>query len=104
MICRVMPAMSEGSPPPRCWSPVRNQFQHFLPTCRELGIGITAYGVLSRGLISGHWQKGSGGEKDFRGMSPRFQGENLDHNLALVERLRAIASRVGASVAQVAIA
>jgi aryl-alcohol dehydrogenase-like predicted oxidoreductase len=75
-----------------------------LRTCRELGIGITAYGVLSRGLISGHWSKQRTVENDFRGMNPRFQGENLDHNLALVERLRIIASDVGASVAQVAIA
>ncbi|GLS46388.1 aldo/keto reductase [Methylobacterium brachythecii] len=74
-----------------------------LATCRELGIGITAYGVLSRGLISGHWQKGQG-QGDFRGMSPRFQGENLDANLALVEALRAIAEAKGVSVAQVAIA
>src|SRR5579863_3537751 len=55
-----------------------------LPTCRELGIGITAYGVLSRGLISGHWSRErSAVEKGFRGMSPRFQGENLERNLAL---------------------
>ncbi|MDB5575800.1 MAG: aldo/keto reductase [Bradyrhizobium sp.] len=75
-----------------------------LPTCRELGIGITAYGVLSRGLISGHWSKDQSGDKDFRQMSPRFQGQNLDSNLALVDRLRAIADDLGASVAQVAIA
>jgi aryl-alcohol dehydrogenase-like predicted oxidoreductase len=75
-----------------------------LPTCRELGIGVTAYGVLSRGLISGHWSKGGSGPQDFRTLSPRFQGENLDHNLALVERLRAVAGDLGASVAQVAIA
>jgi aryl-alcohol dehydrogenase-like predicted oxidoreductase len=74
-----------------------------LPTCRELGIGITAYGVLSRGLISGHWSKPAGAQ-DFRGISPRFQGANLDTNLALVERLRSIAAEIGASVAQVAIA
>lgn len=55
-----------------------------LPTCRELGIGITAYGVLSRGLISGHWQKGAAGKGDFRAMSPRFQEGNIDRNLALV--------------------
>jgi aryl-alcohol dehydrogenase-like predicted oxidoreductase len=74
-----------------------------LPTCRELGIGITAYGVLSRGLISGHWQKNS--EKgDFRSRAPRFQGANLDTNLALVERLRAVANAIGVSVAQLAIA
>ena len=74
-----------------------------LKTCRELGIGITAYGVLSRGLISGHWSKDAG-KADFRGRSPRFSGDNLDHNLALVEKLRAIAQEVGASPAQVAIA
>ncbi|CAH0255229.1 General stress protein 69 [Massilia sp. Bi118] len=76
-----------------------------LPVARELGIGITAYGVLSRGLISGHWSKDRQGEKDFRGMaSPRFQGQNLDANLALVERLRTLAQERGASVAQLAIA
>lgn len=76
-----------------------------LQTCRELGIGITAYGVLSRGLISGHWSKQRAGEADFRGLaSPRFQGENLDHNLGLVEKVRAIADELGVSVAQVAIA
>jgi aryl-alcohol dehydrogenase-like predicted oxidoreductase len=75
-----------------------------LETCRELGIGITAYGVLSRGLISGHWSKDRSGAQDFRGRSPRFSGDNLDANLALVEKLRAIAQDVGASPAQVAIA
>lgn len=74
-----------------------------LPTCRELGIGITAYGVLSRGLISGHWSKGHGAQ-DYRSISPRFSAANIDHNLALVEKLRAIASEIGASVAQLAIA
>jgi len=77
--------------------------REILPTCRELGIGITAYGVLSRGLISGHWQKGSD-KGDFRSRAPRFLGANLDTNLALVEKLRAVADRIGASVAQVAIA
>ena len=76
-----------------------------LPAARELGVGITAYGVLSRGLISGHWSKARAGEPDFRGQnSPRFQGANLDANLALVERVRAIADALGVSVAQVAIA
>ena len=76
-----------------------------LPACRELGIGITAYGVLSRGLISGHWTKDSAGASgDFRAHSPRFQGENLDHNLALVEELRRVAAARGVSVAQIAIA
>jgi aryl-alcohol dehydrogenase-like predicted oxidoreductase len=88
-----------------------------LPLCRELGIGITAYGVLSRGLISGRWSKGRQENTGFRAHAPRFQGENLDRNLALVERLRAIAARIeggrglgsgpggsGPSVAQVVIA
>ena len=74
-----------------------------LQTCRDLGIGITAYGVLSRGLISGHWQAGAAG-KDFRAHSPRFQGENVAENLKLVEALRQVAEARGASVAQVAIA
>ncbi len=75
-----------------------------LPACRELGIGITAYGVLSRGLIGGHWSKERGAAKDFRTASPRFQGENLEHNLALVDALRGVADRLGVSVATVAIA
>jgi len=76
-----------------------------LPTCRELGISITAYGVLSRGLISGHWQKGQdGGKGDFRAVSPRFQAANIDQNLALVEELRKIAAEKQVSVAQIAIA
>jgi aryl-alcohol dehydrogenase-like predicted oxidoreductase len=76
-----------------------------LPTCRELGVAVTAYGVLSRGLISGHWSRErSQGTGDFRSMSPRFQGDNLDHNLQLVERLRSVADAKDASVAQVAIA
>ncbi len=76
-----------------------------LPACRDLGIGITAYGVLSRGLISGHWQKGQGTDKgDFRAYSPRFQAENVDRNLALVDALRSIADEKGVSVAQIAIA
>jgi aryl-alcohol dehydrogenase-like predicted oxidoreductase len=76
-----------------------------LPTARELGIGITAYGVLSRGLLSGHWSPQRDlGAHDFRAISPRFQGDNLQHNLALVDSLRAIAEAKGATVAQVAIA
>ncbi|WP_354643160.1 aldo/keto reductase [Kitasatospora camelliae] len=76
-----------------------------LPTARELGIGVTAYGVLSRGLLSGHWSAGRPvAATDFRGHSPRFQGENLTHNLELVEALRMVAGEKGASVAQVAIA
>lgn len=75
-----------------------------LPVCRELGIGVTAYGVLSRGLLSGHWSKErTVAPSDFRSSSPRFSGENLSHNLALVEALRAVADAKGATVAQLAV-
>ena len=75
-----------------------------LPAARELGVAITAYGVLSRGLISGHWRKDATGAGDFRAHSPRFQGANADANLALVEALRKVATARGLSVAQAAIA
>jgi aryl-alcohol dehydrogenase-like predicted oxidoreductase len=76
-----------------------------LPACRELGVGITAYGVLSRGLISGHWSPDhSTDARDFRTHSPRFQGENLAHNLSLVDTLRQLAVARRISVAQLAIA
>ncbi|MEW1641867.1 aldo/keto reductase [Streptomyces sp. NPDC091219] len=76
-----------------------------LPVTRELGIAVTAYGVLSRGLISGHFTPDRQlGASDFRAHSPRFQGENLQHNLTLVEQLRKLAEQKGVSVAQLAIA
>ncbi|MEX5637160.1 aldo/keto reductase [Parafrankia sp. FMc2] len=76
-----------------------------LPTLRELGIGLTAYGVLARGLISGHWNAGQVTDPgDFRPHSPRFAGENVEHNLALVEALRRVAAAKGATVAQLVIA
>ncbi|MFH8218549.1 aldo/keto reductase [Streptomyces sp. NPDC018057] len=76
-----------------------------LPVTRELGIAITAYGVLSRGLISGRLTPGHRfAPGDFRSFSPRFQGENLRRNLDLVEALRAVAEGKGATVAQTAIA
>jgi len=82
----------------------RSVERSILPTLRELGIGLTAYGVLSRGLISGHWSRDRKGERDFRGNSPRFQGENLDKNLALVETMRSLAEAKHMTVAQLAIA
>jgi pyridoxine 4-dehydrogenase len=76
-----------------------------LPTCRELGIGVTAYGVLSRGLLGGHWSKEREiAPGDFRRFAPRFSDENVDRNLALVEALRTVVEPKGATVAQAAIA
>jgi pyridoxine 4-dehydrogenase len=79
--------------------------KEILPVCRELGIGVTAYGVLTRGLLSGHWSKErSLSGNDFRGHTPRFNGDNLDHNLRLVEALREVAEARDVTVAQAAIA
>lgn len=76
-----------------------------LPAARDLGIAVTAYGVLSRGLLSGHWStERSETSTDFRSHLPRFQGSNLDHNLALVEALRSLAWEKSVTVAQLAIA
>jgi pyridoxine 4-dehydrogenase len=74
-----------------------------LSATRDLGVGVTAYGVLSRGLLSEHATEAarSGG---FRSILPRFQGANLEHNLGLVESLRLIASEKGITVPQLAIA
>jgi aryl-alcohol dehydrogenase-like predicted oxidoreductase len=76
-----------------------------LPALRELGIGLTAYGVLSRGLLSGHWSaQRSAAPSDFRTHAPRFQEGNVQRNLELVEALRKVADAKGATVAQLAIA
>ena len=76
-----------------------------LPTCRELGIGITAYGVLSRGLLGGEFSRESSfAPGDFRAGMPRFRPDNLARNLAVVDAVRAIATATNASVAQVALA
>jgi aryl-alcohol dehydrogenase-like predicted oxidoreductase len=75
-----------------------------LPTCRELGVGVTAYGVLARGLLAGTWSTRDAAPSDIRARMPRFRPENLEHNLALVDALRPIAEQKGATVAQLAIA
>lgn len=74
-----------------------------LPTLRELGIGLTAYGVLSRGLLTDGALTGRslGG---FRSHLPRFRAENLRQNLALVEALRGVANGRGVTVTQLAVA
>ena len=75
-----------------------------LPTTRELGIGITAYGVLSRGLLSGRLPP-AGNKGDLRIVRmPRFQQGNVEQNLRLVEALRQIGNEKGASPAQLALA
>jgi aryl-alcohol dehydrogenase-like predicted oxidoreductase len=78
--------------------------QKILPTTRELGIGITAYGVLSRGLLSGRLPA-AGSKGDIRTVRmPRFQQGNVEQNLRLVEALRQIGLEKGATSAQLAVA
>ncbi len=74
-----------------------------LPAVRELGVGVTAYGVLSRGLLNPATARPAGAA-DGRGRYPRFQGENLERNLALVAALEAVAAARGVTTAQLAIA
>ena len=77
-----------------------------LPAVRELGIAVTAYGVLSKGLLTGGFKPGEQRDpKDFRGaFSPRFQGENLAKNSTLADALARVAAERGATPAQLAIA
>ena len=82
----------------------RGMEQSLLKTCRELGVGITAYGVLSRGLFDPKWATDRITKGDFRSHSPRFTGENLEKNLAALEPLRKMAQAKSASIAQIAIA
>jgi aryl-alcohol dehydrogenase-like predicted oxidoreductase len=74
-----------------------------LPTLRELGISVTAYGVLSRGILGGTG-KGGLNPRDFRGHSPRWQGDNLQKNLALADKLATLAKDLHATPVQLAIA
>jgi aryl-alcohol dehydrogenase-like predicted oxidoreductase len=74
-----------------------------LPTLRELGIALVAYGVLSRGLISDHALTDAP-PGEIRARMPRFQGENFARNRALVEALQAIAREKSCTTAQLAIA
>lgn len=76
-----------------------------LPTCRELGIGFVPYSPLGRGFLTAKIQKIEDlASTDWRRHGPRFQGENLQHNLAIVHRIEALASRKGCKPAQLALA
>ncbi|MCU1670318.1 MAG: Aldo/keto reductase [Blastococcus sp.] len=74
-------------------------------TCRELGIGFVAYSPLGRGLLTGAITQASDlAADDWRQSSPRFQGDALERNLALVEASREVAAELGCSLAQLALA
>jgi aryl-alcohol dehydrogenase-like predicted oxidoreductase len=82
----------------------RNIERAVLPACRELGIGITAYGVFSRGLLTGGWQPGQDAPGDFRSHAPRFQGQAAERNLAVAAELGRIAAGFGLTAGQLALA
>jgi aryl-alcohol dehydrogenase-like predicted oxidoreductase len=75
--------------------------KEILPALRELGIAVTAYGVLSRGLLSG---SRPAGKNDFRAHLPRFSGENYERNQALIRVLAEMAEQKGVTAPQLAIA
>jgi len=76
-----------------------------LNACRELGIGLVPYSPLGRGILTGKVKSTEGlGAKDFRRVSPRFQGENFEKNLQLVERVERIAAEKNCTPAQLALA
>lgn len=79
----------------------RTPEEKIFPVLKELGIGVTAYGVLSRGLLGGSVPSNA---KDYRGHLPRFSGANLARNTQLVEALRAVAASRNATATQLAIA
>ena len=85
------------------WS--RDVEDEILPTVRELGIGFVAYSPLGRGFLTGQIQSFEDlPEGDYRRNSPRFQGENFEKNLELVEKVREIANEKGVAPSQLAIA
>ena len=85
------------------WS--RDLEDEVVPTARELGIGIVPYSPLGRGFLTGEITRIEDlAPDDFRRTSPRFQGENFQRNLQLVDRVREIAAEKGATPAQLALA
>jgi aryl-alcohol dehydrogenase-like predicted oxidoreductase len=85
------------------WS--RDVEDEILPAIRELGIGLVAYSPLGRGFLSGRFHSVEDLEEgDFRRMNPRFQGENFQKNLELVERVEELAAAKGSTAAQIALA
>jgi aryl-alcohol dehydrogenase-like predicted oxidoreductase len=85
------------------WS--RDPEDAILPTVRELGIGFVAYSPLGRGFLSGRFRSPSDfPDDDFRRHHPRFQGENFERNMQLVERVEELASEKGVTAGQLALA
>ena len=82
----------------------RNIERAVLPACRDLGIGLTVYGVFGRGLLTGGWRPGEQGAGDFRTHSPRFQGEAGVRNLDVATEIARVAQSFGMTAGQVLLA
>ncbi len=83
----------------------RDPEREVLPTCRELGIGFVAYSPLGRGFLTGQFKRFDDlPADDYRRLSPRFQGENFQKNLDLVQRVQQIAAEKGCTPSQLALA
>ncbi len=83
----------------------RDPEEEMLETCKELGIAFVAYSPLGRGFLTGQLQQFEDfAPDDFRRFNPRFQGENFDKNLTLVNRVKALAEEKGCTASQLALA
>ena len=92
-IRRAYPSASHRGAPERILAlDARDPKKKYLGVCRGLGIGFVPYSPLGRGMLTGRIKNNEFGANDFRKISPRFQGENFQHNLKLVERVEQVAA------------
>ena len=111
-LCEVSPATLEKAHATHPVAALQSEYslwtrdleREMLPACRRLGIGIVAYSPLGRGFLTGKVSMDNLTVGDFRLSNPRFQGENLERNEALLPVLQEIAARYGRTPAQVALA
>ncbi len=82
----------------------RNIEQEILPWCEQHDVALLAYSPLGRGMLTGRLQQSDIAPGDFRATLPRFQGETFEHNRRIVDRIQAVAARLGATSGQVALA
>ena len=97
-VCPVMAVQSEYS----MW--YHRPEEKFLPTLKKLGIGFVPFSPLGKAVLTGHFDRNTTfGNSDFRSTIPRFQSENLEHNMILVEYVRDLALEKGVTPAQIAL-
>lgn len=82
----------------------RNVESEILPWCEQHNVALLAYSPLGRGMLTGRLQQSDIGSGDFRATLPRFQSQTFEHNRRIVDRVQAVATGVGATAGQVALA